>query len=357
MNRLVSSNTRLCITHIRKPAARPGLDEEDQLQEAFLGLIRAAGKFEIDRGFKFSTYATRWIRQTISRAIADKALTIRLPVHVLDRMNKVRTARQELRRELRREPTDDEIRAATDVDPSDLVYPTRISRPLEPLDARADAIPDYETPEAIALENSAREEAASWLSRLDDRTADVLRRRYGIGQEEQTLQEVGDALRFTRERARQIESAGLKQLQELASSDVRRPPTRVPSARPPRPVHQPRRPNQFRFPDITRRSPARSDRDAPVDSGLRASNGIDWIPASARIEQVLRVHRRPKDSGPAEVTVQVLWTTKHTGYVRWTEGAAHVSVGNLVGMDAMAVAKFQRPVAEPGEALPDETAA
>jgi RNA polymerase sigma factor (sigma-70 family) len=146
MNRLVSSNTRLCITHIRKPAARPGLDEEDQLQEAFLGLIRAAEKFEIDRGFKFSTYATWWIRQTISRAIADKALTIRLPVHVLDRMNKVRTARLELRREFKREPTDAEIRAATDIDPSDLVYPTRMSRPLEPLDARADAISRLRNP-------------------------------------------------------------------------------------------------------------------------------------------------------------------------------------------------------------------
>jgi DNA-directed RNA polymerase sigma subunit (sigma70/sigma32) len=101
--------------------------------------------------------------------------------------------------------------------PPDLVDVVRMSRPLEQLDARADAIPDYETPEEIALEDSAREEAAFWLSHLDGRTADVLRRRYGIGQEEQTLQEVGDALRFTRERARQIEAAGLKRLQELAA--------------------------------------------------------------------------------------------------------------------------------------------
>lgn len=221
--------------------------------------------------------------------------------------------------------------------------------------------PDYETPEVVALDNSARDEAAFWLSHLDDRTADVLRRRYGIGQEEQTLQEVGDALRFTRERARQIESAGLKRLQELASSDAWQrpsPPTRVPPARPPRTVHQPRRPNQFWFPDITRRSePSQSSLAARVDSGLRASNGIDMIPASARIEQVLRVHRRPSESGPADLTVQVLWTTKHVGYLRWTDGAAHVLVGDLLGMDAMAVAKLQLTVAKTGEALPDETAA
>jgi RNA polymerase sigma factor (sigma-70 family) len=222
INAFVVANTRLCGAALRRSAVTSSFDEEDQLQEGMLGVMRAAEKFDVYRGFKFSTYATWWVRQAISRAIADKARTIRVPVHLLEKHNKIRAATHRLRNDLGREPVPEEIAARTQISPNEVDEIRSIFRATElvPLDERSDRVPDDETPERLVIEGLARTEAEYWLGMLAEREADVLRYRYGIGTGKgMTLDEVGRVFEVTRERIRQIEKSAIERLQDLAQEE------------------------------------------------------------------------------------------------------------------------------------------
>ncbi len=226
INAFVEANTRLCGSALRRPAVTASLDEEDQLQEGMLGVIRAAEKFDVLKGFKFSTYATWWIRQAISRAIADKARTVRIPVHVIEKNNKIRAATQRLRRQGTHEPTADDLAAATGISPSeigDIRLLLNRTDPL-PLDERSTDVPDPDrTPDELVVEQDVVAEVEYWLGKLSGREATVLRLRFGVGvADRMTLDEVGRAFNVTRERIRQIESSSMKRLQEIAEDEAKR---------------------------------------------------------------------------------------------------------------------------------------
>jgi RNA polymerase sigma factor (sigma-70 family) len=218
INAFVVANTRLCGGSLRRPAVTASFDEEDQLQEGMLGVIRAAEKFDVQRGFKFSTYATWWIKQAIARAVADKARTIRIPVHVVEKHNKIRAATQRLRRELGHEPVADEVAAMTSIssdEVKELCLLFHLTDPV-PLDERAEALPDDQTPEVLTMTQLETAEAEYWLGKLSERDANVLRYRYGVGgAEAMTLDQIGRIFNLTRERIRQIENASMKRLQDL----------------------------------------------------------------------------------------------------------------------------------------------